>query len=251
MNAMNPNPPARRRGALRRHLFFLFALLPGLSAAPCAHGAAPQDLAVLARLAEQHAAAAARQVAPAGARVRAEASQLDTRLRLPECSEEPRAFSPPGQSATNQASVGLRCAAPAWSIYVPVRLEVLAPVAVLASPAARGEALTSAQVRLEERDITRMPGGYLPSLEAVEGMVLRRPVPAGTALTPSMLEAPLLVRRGDRVPLRAARPGFQVHAEAEALSNGAAGDRVRVRNIHSRRVVEGVVENDGSVRIGG
>ena len=39
-------------------------------------------------------------------------------------------------------------------------------------------------------------------------------------------------------------------AQGQALTEGAASDRVRVQNVSSLKIVEGVVESDGVVRVG-
>lgn len=202
-------------------------------------------------VATAHALEVGRANAPAGARVSAEANRIDPRLRLAACAVRPETFTPPGQRSGAHVNVGVRCpTAPAWSLYVPVRLEVAADVLVLAAPAGRGDVLGRDQLRVETRDVARLSGDWLTQMEDAEGMMLRRLVQPGAVLTHSMLDRPDLIRRGDRVRLQSGRGGFAVQSEGEALSNAAAGDRVRVRNLHSRLVVEGVVEPGGAVRTG-
>ncbi len=65
-----------------------------------------------------------------------------------------------------------------------------------------------------------------------------------------MLQPDVLVRRGQQVTLIAANGGVQIRAQGQALTEGAAADRVRVQNVSSLKVVEGVVESDGVVRVG-
>lgn len=232
----------------------IHALLPALlllAAAAASGDPRPESHERIRSLAERHALAIGRDHAPAGAEVRAEANRLDPRLRLAACATEPETFTPPGQRAGAHVNVGVRCAnAPSWSLYVPVRLEISASVIVLAAPAARGEVLRSSQLRVEQRDVARLGGDWLTGMEQAEGMVLRRLLQPGSVLTHAMLERPQVVRRGDRVRIEAGGSAFAVHSEGEALSDAAAGDRVRVRNLHSRTVIEGVVDPSGVVRTG-
>ena len=58
------------------------------------------------------------------------------------------------------------------------------------------------------------------------------------------------MRRGQQVTLIAANGSVQIRAQGQALTEGAAYDRVRVQNVSSLKVVEGVVESDGNVRVG-
>jgi flagella basal body P-ring formation protein FlgA len=199
-------------------------------------------------LAEAFALERGRSSAPSGAEIKAEAARLDPRLALPACASLPETFDPPGRSTGSQAVVGVRCAAgAAWSIYVPVRLEIVVPVVVLAAPAARGEALDAAALRLEPRNVAGLTSGYLTAQAEAEGKVLRRAVAPGTILNAALLERPTLIRRGERVRLRVGTASFSVGSEGEALADAAEGEHLRVRNTRSGRVVEGVVDGEGNV----
>jgi flagella basal body P-ring formation protein FlgA len=144
--------------------------------------------------------------------------------------------------------VGVRCpSGAAWSIYVPVRLEVVVPVVVLAGPAARGETLDAAVLRVEPRDIAGLTSGYLTAPAQAEGKVLRRAVAPGTILNAALLDRPRLIRRGERVLIRVGTGSFTVGSEGEALADAAEGEHLRVRNTGSGRVVEGVVDAEGNV----
>lgn len=172
---------------------------------------------------------------------------LDTRLRLPECSEAPVAESPMLRGGS--ATVTVRCPAPAWTLYVPLQISDLRPVVVSARALVRGEAVTDAALGLQTRDVAKLPFGYFESLEAVRGYELRRPLPAGTVLTPNDAEPPRLVRRGEVVTVIGRSGGLEVRVSGTALADGAQGGRIKVRNDSSKRVVEGVVTAAGTVEI--
>jgi flagellar basal body P-ring formation protein FlgA len=176
--------------------------------------------------------------------------RLDPRLRLRRCEDGLHAFLGPGSRMAGNTTVGLRCAGPvAWTLYVPVRISVHGQVLVLTRPLPRGTLIDESQVRLERHDVGSLSGGYLSDIEAARHMVLRRALPAGTVLTPQMVEPPRLVQRGQRVTLMAENPTVTVRVAGEALGDGALGDRVQVRNLTSRRVVEGTVLSHGVVGV--
>jgi len=75
------------------------------------------------------------------------------------------------------------------------------------------------------------------------------PWTAGALLLASALEQPQGVERGALVTLIASNATVQVKAEGVALEPGRLKERVRVRSA-SGRVVEGVVEAPGQVRVG-
>ena len=57
------------------------------------------------------------------------------------------------------------------------------------------------------------------------------------------------VKRGQEVTLLASAGGIQVRMAGRALADGREGARLRVQNLSSQAVVEGVVETDGVVRV--
>lgn len=244
--------PAPARKCRTRHaLVSLLFLLPlAVGSAPAA-ATALTDHEMLRELASTHALEQARRSAPDGARLRAEAARLDPRLRLPACATAPETFDPPGRRGGANMSVGVRCLNGAeWTLYIPVRVEMRAEVLVLGTSAGRGETLTSRHLRLEEHDVAQLNGGWMTSPDEALGMTLRRPLRPGQVLTREALEPERLVRRGQRVAVIAGHGGIAVRSEGEALADAAAGERVRVRNLRSRQIVEGLVDERGQVLAG-
>ena len=56
-----------------------------------------------------------------------------------------------------------------------------------------------------------------------------------------------LVRRGDRIALAWNKNGIKVSMRGQAMKDGAAGERVMVKNLSSKRVIEGIVRDSGTV----
>ena len=178
------------------------------------------------------------------------ATRLDSRLRLDECSSPLEAFSQ-GTAMTNaRMTIGVRCPANnAWTLYVPVTVEVEVAVLVLRRPLARRARVMLTDV---EPQLRRLPGSaatFVNDVASLQGHRLTRALPVGTALTVDMLKPDVLVRRGQQVTLIAANGSVQIRAQGQALTEGGAADRVRVQNVTSLKVVEGVVESDGVVRV--
>lgn len=247
--------PLPQKTLQRRNMFDrLILALVGVAALGSAHAASvdayePHD--GIRAAAETYALALADGIAPGGARVEASAAALDPRLRLAACPTALETFSPPGHRAGARTTVGVRCsAAAAWSLYVPVNIAITADVVVLTAPAGRGHVLSAADVALEPRNVAQLAAPYLTEIDTAAGMVLRRPVRPGTVLTAALLEPPRLLRRGDRVRIRAGGGPVAVDSEGEALADAAAGERVRVRNLRSGTIVEGFVDEAGYVVAG-
>lgn len=178
-------------------------------------------------------------------------NRLDSRLRMPRCAKPLTTFLPPGGRTIGSVSVGVRCNADhPWSLYVPVSVAVRDKVVVLRHAMARGDTIKASDVEMEQRNLSRLAFGYITSPKAAIDQRLLRPAQANTVLNPSMLQAPLMVHRGQTVTLIAGESAVSVRMSGQALSDGSLGDVVHVRNSHSRRVIAGVVTGKGEVRVG-
>ena len=187
---------------------------------------------------------------PAAAILHAEAGVLDSRLRLPVCSQPPKAFSPTGElRVASRLTIGVRCESPAWSVYVPVNIESELIVLVTTRALARNASVTAQDVQAQQRRVPGIATGYLTSVEELSGRHLRNAVAPGTALGVDLLSPDVLIRRGQRVTLIATAGSIEVRAQGEAIADARPDGRIRVLNLASRRIVEGQVQSRDSVRI--
>lgn len=178
------------------------------------------------------------------------AGRLDSRLRLARCDVPLEAFSPRGGRTVGNVSVGIRCLGPKpWTLFVATYVSLPGDVLVANRFLARGELVTRDDVRLEERDLARLQNGYVSDLKDAVGKRVKRSLRVGRILTPRSLAEPKLVKRGKRVTLVLNANGLEIRAVGEALRDGARGDIVQVKNLSSRRVVEGTVDGTGIVRV--
>lgn len=176
--------------------------------------------------------------------------RLDPRLRLHPCPVPLQAFYPPGARRQGSTTVGVRCpGSRPWTLYVPVRIIVEARLLVAARSLPRGTILRPGDLSLTRQDISAAPFGYLTDPARAVGKRLKHPLPAGAVVTETVLENRPLVKRGQRVTLVAETAGLSVRMAGTALMDGGVGERIRVRNIRSRRIIEGTVVEQGLVRI--
>ena len=184
------------------------------------------------------------------ARRSVEADALDERLHLAACDVPLEAFMPPGGRRGANSSVGVRCSSPQpWKIYVSVRVSSRDRVLVAARPLPRDAVLGSADLEAVERDVDQLAQGYVTDVAQLSGMRLRRPIAAGAVLTPAMLASVPLIARGQQVTLEAGADSMSIRMAGEALDEAALGQRIRVRNLSSARVVEGVVRSAQVVEV--
>ena len=175
---------------------------------------------------------------------------LDSRLRLVPCATPLKASLPPGANFRARMTVAVSCAsASAWTVYVPVTVDTQTSVLVLRRAAGRGERLAAGDVESQTRVISGTGDSYLTDLAELAGRTVKRPLGAGTALSVDAMADDLLVRRGQRVTLLASVGSLEVRASGLAMNDAPAAGRVKVQNLSSNRIVEGVVETADVIRI--
>lgn len=215
-----------------------------------AGGAAAADWQPIESIRETAARYAASQLGAEGDDVRVEAGELDTRLRMNRCDVPLSGFLPNGMGNGNRLVVGVRCeGTKPWKLFVPVRIARYADVLVVTRSLPRGHVLSAEDVHPERRDLSNHLQTYAGSLRQLPGRRLKRPVLAGTPLTHNMVDAEQIVRRGQKVTLVVDNGTMEIRMAGRALSDGALEQRIRVENVSSRRVVEGIVRSPEVVEI--
>jgi flagellar basal body P-ring formation protein FlgA len=220
---------------------------PGV-AAPGVDPASAQleDLRGLEALAQKEAAL---HLPPLNDRQRLIAGPIEAHVRLQRCS---RPITPlvSGAHMRDRILVELRCpGALPWHIYVPVRMVGSSPVTIAARAIVAGSILTDKDVRLEQRDIPELPPGYLDDPTVAVGLTAARPISSGAVITNQYLLGAKAVQRGQTVTLVADSGSMSIRMEGKALSDALVNQRVKVENLSSGKIVEGVARSEQVVEI--
>ncbi|MEQ8232533.1 MAG: flagellar basal body P-ring formation chaperone FlgA [Gammaproteobacteria bacterium] len=174
--------------------------------------------------------------------------RLDPRLRLPLCGEPLTTRFSHGNRNSGAMSIEVRCEGDKpWSLYVPVTVAHFAEVVVAARPLARGHVVSADDLDTARQRVDLARHDYLVDPANAVGQVTRRSIGVGQMLGAAQLERPHVVRRGDQVTLSSGGQAVSVSVRGTALADGSVGERIRVRNLSSKRVVEGVVTAAGAV----
>lgn len=174
---------------------------------------------------------------------------LDSRLRLQKCGVGLDTFTSNSNNGANQ-TVGVQCDRPVkWTVYVPVRVKVMEPVVVAARPLSANHVLTAQDLKIADMDINSLHQSYHKSINKVVGMQLKYPLSVGMVIQPSSVKRQKIVKRGDQITLVAKAGAMEVRMSGVAMADASLGQRVRVKNSSSSRVVEGVVDAPGVVMV--
>jgi flagellar basal body P-ring formation protein FlgA len=243
-------PKFRRAQFIRRGficpgaLAALAALAPALASAEISD---PQDIAQLEALAKSEAAS---QFPKLTERQRFVVGPIEPHLQFDKCSRPVRPVVASPQHMKDRVTIELRCQDPKpWHFYVPVRIVGTSPVAVAAHAIVAGTVITATDLKIEEHDISELPLGFLDDPAIAVGLTASRPIAGGAYLTNQQLVAPKAVQRGQSVTLLADAGGISVRMAGRALSDGLLNQRVRVQNLSSGKIVEGIARSPQVVEI--
>lgn len=219
-------------------------LLAALALAPARAQAPRQDAAALREAAQRH---LEQQAAGLPGKVTVTVGDIDPRTRLAPCPAL-QAFQPPGARAWGNTTVGIRCGAPAWTIFVQARVSVVAAYVASAVPLAQGKPIDESQLALLTGDLADLPNGMATDKAQVVGRSPLVSLPAGAPLRIDTLKAQPVVQQGQLVKVVSGGPGFQVSAQARALGNAAEGQVVQVRT-PSGAILSGVARTGAVVEM--
>ena len=175
---------------------------------------------------------------------------LDSRLKLKQCPKPLQAFQPNGSRDLGKTTIGVKCnGTNAWSLHVPVTISVFKNVLVASRQLQKGTVLTGSDIELKKIDLAKLHYGFFEELKYGAGKKLKRRILAGAVLTPAMLKDPQLIRRGQQITIMAQSGLMVVRMQGKALASGAAGERIKVMNVKSRKKLEGVITSSGEVKV--
>ena len=137
----------------------------------------------------------------------------------------------------------------AAAVWARVRLTVTRAEVVALRDLPPNEPITPNDIRVDTRQAPLSKRLGASSREAVEGMLPRRTIPAGTPIRADWLRAPEVVRRGDQVPVTVISASAILHLHARAESSARAGERVVLTNVTNGKRFEALVDRRGEARI--
>jgi flagella basal body P-ring formation protein FlgA len=222
-------------------------LMLGLPAIGAAVTGPIADLAALQSAAEH---AVRHEIPPGDAKANVRVQDLDARLRLAECDRPlTAAISGDGQLRAH-TTVAVRCEGTVhWTIYMSVTIDSEFSVLVARHAIARDAELTATDFELMPRHLPGLTTDYVTQPAMIAGQRLRKTLAGGEALSLEALTPSNAIHRGQQVTLIAVAGGFEVRMSAVALSDGRLAERIRVQNLSSQRVVEGIVRSDSVVEV--
>jgi len=192
-----------------------------------------------------------------------EIAPIDPRVNVLEC---PQALLIDLPFASRE-SVRVRCAQPAWQIYL--QLQITAPVTP--APAATNAAQAAAPVNrttvitrhLIQRGTQLQPGMLEEVSRPAQGLDAQavsslqdliygeatRDLPAGQVVRSSDIRRAVLVKQGQSALMSVGQgKGYEITIRVEAMQDGRMGEQIRLKNTESGRLLTGTVTGPNTVK---
>lgn len=205
---------------------------------------ARQDGAALRKVAEHYLQT---QSAGLPGKVTVKIGSVDPRLSLPAC-PAPEAFQQPGARPWGKTTVGVRCTAPSWSLFLQAQVSVIADYVTAAVPLAQGQAIEAGQLATMQGDIAAMPNGIVTDMAQAIGRTPIVSLPAGAPLRLDSLKSKPVVQQNQVVRIVSRGENFSVSGEGKAIGNAGEGQVVQVRTPRGA-IISGTARMGGIVEV--
>ncbi len=177
-------------------------------------------------------------------------NKLDSRLKLANCSTPLETYSHNKKIEAGIISVGVSCnGKQKWSLFHSAKLTTYTNVLALKQALKRNTVISQNNTILVKKPTSRLRRGYFTSYQQIKNQLTTRNLQAGTILQPAHITHPQLIKKGDRVIIHAFSPSFSIKMSGKSLMSGSLGETIRVKNIKSKKIIEGTITRAGTISV--
>lgn len=177
-------------------------------------------------------------------------SEANPKQKLTPCSSEIQVKPLPGSFESGRFLLKVFCLTPTpWSVSLPGEINHFIEVVVTARPLSRGEIITVHDIAWKKFSAKQVRPGYTTNAEALIGFEVKRSLQANQPIKPNYVTPPILVKKGEYVSITAQLNSLKVKSAGVALSNGAMGQVILVKNRKTKRIIEATIFAPGQVKI--
>ena len=182
--------------------------------------------------------------------VNTELGYIDNRLKLKSCGNALNIQFTNPDKTSGRTSLSVSCRSDVnWKIHLPAKIDVYDDALVAAQGLTRGQIIDASRVVLQKVRISDLNSGYFDTSDSITDYQVKRPLKRGDVLTSRNLVPKMMVKSGQLVTLVLDYRGIQIKSSGLALRSARLGEIIKVRNLQSSRIVEGIVSGEATVRV--
>ena len=174
--------------------------------------------------------------------------QVDNRLQFPLCSKALEAFTRSDVVKAGRNSIAVKCSGDKkWTLYSSVLIQVYKNVITLARSIRRGEVISKNMLQVERHDITSLRSGYFTDEYDLLNKQVTRSLGEGSVINQSNIKQRTLIKRGERLQIKAGNENLKISVIGVALMDGRLNQKIKVKNIASKKIIQATVVKSGLV----
>jgi len=208
------------------------------------HAATPEQIKMIQNAAVDHVFSVVQ--APKDGKLVAKASVIDSRIKATTCPTHLITSSSYKGRPTNNITVLVECKEDHWRVYVPVRTTLSLPLVTTTRSLVRGEFIAKSDLTISMIELNSYRRQGYDSINNIAGAKMKKNVRVGEVIERGDI---CVVCRNEKVIIKALKGELTITTKGTALSDGAKGDQVRVKNDKSKRIIEGIVTGIAEITV--
>ena len=177
-------------------------------------------------------------------------SYLNSRLKLANCNKPLHIAFSNLQKTYGRTSLDISCRnSPKWRIHLPIKVDVYDDVLITKHPFSLGQKIGIWMLEYKKRNISLLNQGYFTQFNDLKNRESRRNLRRGSILTLNNTRLSEMVKSGQHVTLVLNYKGINIRTSGKALQSARIGQPVKVRNSQSQKIIEGIVDGEGLVKV--
>lgn len=129
------------------------------------------------------------------------------------------------------------------------RFDELAEIPMLKRTLRNGELIAAKDIEIRDIPVGQTRSDTITDMDSLIGKSPSHSISAFRPIRQHEIGAPPLVKKNNIVQMHYKSPGMEITTTGQAMEDGAKGSVISVRNMASKRVVQAVVDDAGSVSI--
>lgn len=129
------------------------------------------------------------------------------------------------------------------------RFDELTEVPVLRKQVQNGQVITAENIEIRDIPAGQVRVDTITDMGSLVGKSPTRQISASRPIRDHEIGQPPLVKKNSIVQMRFISPGMEITTSGQALSDGAKGASIEVRNMSSKRIVQAIVEDVATVSV--
>ena len=122
-------------------------------------------------------------------------------------------------------------------------------VPVLRRQVRSGEVITAEDIDLSKLPVRNVRKNTVTDSRQLIGKSPKRVISQGRPIRQEEIANPAILLKGAHITMIYKTRNLEITTLGEALESGAKGDVIRVKNLSSRQVIDGIVETSGRVHV--